>query len=346
MLGAPCSPCCDSCTDERVYELWESLQTRSYKVTVGGTVPAQDACMTSQGFSSNAVAGATATQPSSWAWQYHKQLASVAGEHEMALNFEPETWLGGGVQNDPGTVWLPDIQQGRVSLVSKTDDYTVRLVLDVSRQSATGQVWPGAKCPVTSQLWVVCRLRSAYSEPGQPVSPSIQSSSVTKTATQPLNNAPITKTIVTTSPPYSQFIGTGLGTFRDPQRNQYAAVDYSGYWDFVDKPSSLSWGVVTHSYRHLFSEWSSDGSDVVSVQFLPVINQLVPQNVWKPGDDGGIWVKSLSPGDLEYWLNEANNFYRGPAFRAEYSTADKHYTMTSITSAMTASVQSLPEPSP
>lgn len=339
MLGAPCSPCCDSCTHERAYELWQSLQARTYTVTVGGTIPAQDANMGSQGFSSNAVPGASATDPSTWFWTYRKQMQSVAGEHELALNFGQETWGTGSVYLDGGTRWFPDDGSGSVSFVSKTDDYAVRLIFDVQKSSTPSQSWPGTKCQVTVSLWVVCQMRSAFSYTAPP---SVVASTVTKTATRPWDNASVTKSIVTSSPPYSQFIGTALGTFRDQQRNQYSAVDYSGSWDSVDKPSSLPWQIEYLTYPFSFQGASVDDTGAVSIQFLPVTSASVPSNVWEQGDGGGTWVKALSPGSLDYWVNQANSFHPYPAFRAEYSASDKHYVSTTLATNMTASVESIP----
>lgn len=342
MLGGPCSECC-GCNLSAAHKTWLELQERNYTVTIGGTLPRRDAATISQGFSSDAAPNASVSQPSTWQWQYVKQTADIRGTHDLALQFQGGSYGPGNLLSDPGTIWF-DAGVGYVSLVAQGDDYEARLLLRVAtgEGSISQYEWPSSKCGVIASLWFAFNLPTAYAQ-GAPGS-AISSNTLTKNATVPWNGSTVTKSILTTSPPYSIASGSAVvNAFRDASRGPYP-YSFNGVWDFSAKPDSLAWDQNQFwGGAYQTSREASDGS--VSITFSEIIRDNVSSSVWVDGPAEG-WVKNLSPGNLEYWPDPSlAGWYQGPAFVAEYESADKHYATSTIRAAVTISVDStLPPP--
>jgi hypothetical protein len=293
---------------------------------VSGTQPGQDAATVSQGFSAN-IAGAALTD--SWAWTFYRQSASLVGSHDLALDFAPGTTVGGVLDN--GTYFDNAGGRGYVKFSASAVGYSIRLLLrvDPSQSVTATNTWPGSNCPVVGTLVLTA---DAYSAQYFGTLPSVTLSTVTATANPPAGGggSAVTHSMRTASPPFSN-LTAGAGKWWADSAHPREVVGYQGAWNTDTlKPAATAWtstalvrGAVAGTAGR-----TDNGPAGISIPFGTLTGAGYVRHQWDAGNDGGRWVAGLRPGNLVYVDSGQGGAFQwiGPAFQAQYSAADRHYT--------------------
>jgi len=293
---------------------------------VSGTQPGQDAATVSQGFSAN-IAGAALTD--SWMWTFYRQSASLVGSHDLALDFAGGPTVGGIL--DTGTGFNEALGVGYVKFSASAVGYSIRLLLrvDPTYSPTAANTWPGSNCPVFSTLLVTADAESAQVLGTLPMAPL---TSVVGTAAPPAGGggATVTHTMRTASPPFSN-LTAGAGKWWADSAHPREVVGYQGAWDSV-LLQSPGWTQKTTLVSNALLGTAGRIDNGAAGIRLPFPGITKPdayiRHQWDAGNDGGRWVAGLRPGNLVYVDSGQGGAFQwiGPAFQAQYSAADRHYT--------------------